>query len=90
MDAKKLNGYISRYLTKLKSSENNIEEYYLKKLTGLSLGTQLYCLLSMCKLFETDEQRNMSGRFKPNNVILEHADVNQLTKENIFDLLRCK
>ena len=32
----------------------------------------------------------MSGRFKPNNVILEHIDVNQLTKENILDLLRCE
>ena len=41
MDAKKLNGFISKYLAKLKSSENNIEEYYLEKLTGVSLGTQL-------------------------------------------------
>ena len=88
MDAKKLNGYISKYLGKLESSKNNIEEYYLKKLTGVSLGTQLNCLMSICKLFETDEQRNMSGRFKPNSVTLEQTDVNQLTKENILNLLR--
>jgi len=88
MDAKKLNRCISKYLAKLESSKNNIEEYYLKKLTEVSLGTQLNHLMSICKLFENNDQRNMSGRFKPNNVILKHVDVNQLTKENILDLLR--
>ena len=88
MDAKKLNGYISKYFAKLESNKNNIEEYYLRKLTGVSLRTQLNCLMSICKLFETNKQRNMSGRFKPNNIILEYADVNQLTKENILVLLK--
>ena len=88
MDAKKLNGLISKYLNKFKSSENNIEEYYLKELTGLSLGTQLNHLIALNKLFETDEQRNISGKLKPNNKILENVNVNHLTKENILDLLR--
>ena len=88
MDAKNLNGLISKYLSKLKSSENNIEQHYLKKLTGLSLGTQLNHLIALNKLFETDEQRNISGKLKPNNKILENVNVNHLTKENILDLLR--
>ena len=61
IESKKLNGYISKYLAKLESSRNNIEEYYLKKLTGISLGTQLNHLMSICKLFENNDQRNMSG-----------------------------
>ncbi|MHA1456550.1 MAG: hypothetical protein ACTSR5_11310, partial [Promethearchaeota archaeon] len=88
MDAKNLNRFISKYLNKFKSSENNIEEYYLRELTGLSLGTQLNYLLALNKLFETDEQRNMSGKLKINNIILENTNVNNLTKENILDLLR--
>ena len=52
MNAKKLDGFISKYLAKLRSSENNIEKYYLKKLTGVSLGTQLNCLMSICKMFK--------------------------------------
>lgn len=69
MDAKNLNGLISKYLNKLKSSENNIEEYHLKELTGLSLETQLNHLITLNKLFETDEQRNISGKLKPNKKI---------------------
>jgi len=88
MDARKLNGFISRYLEKLKSDTNNIEQYYLKELTGLSLGTQLNHLIALNKLFQTDEQRNISGKLKPNNTILENTDVNCLTKENVLDLLR--
>ncbi|MHA1106662.1 MAG: tyrosine-type recombinase/integrase [Promethearchaeota archaeon] len=88
MDAKNLNRFISKYLNKFKSSENNIEEYYLRELTGLSLGTQLNYLLALNKLFETDKQRNMSGKLKINNIILENTNVNNLTKENILDLLR--
>ena len=88
INTKKLNGFISKYLNRFKSSENNIEEYYLKELTGLSLGTQLNHLIALNKLFETDEQRNISGKLKPNNKILENTNVNYLTKENILDLLR--
>ena len=45
-------------------------------------------LIALNKLFETDEQRNISGKLKPNNKILENTNVNCLTKENILDLLR--
>jgi len=88
MDARKLNRFISRYLEKLKSDTNNIEQYYLKGLTGLSLGTQLNHLIALNKLFQTDEQRNISGKLKSNDTILENTDVNCLTKENVLDLLR--
>ncbi|MHA1193703.1 MAG: tyrosine-type recombinase/integrase [Promethearchaeota archaeon] len=90
MDSEKLNGFISKYINKLKSSKNNIEQYYLTKLTGKALGTQLNHLQTLNKLFETDKQRNMSGKLKLNNKILENTNVDDLTKENILDLLRSK
>ena len=82
---------IERYLYKLKSKENNIGEYYSKGLRDLSNKSKLIYLISICKLFETDEQRNKSRRIKePNPKPLKNVDVDKLTKQDINNYLNCK
>ncbi len=51
---------IEKYLFKLRSGKNNIDEYYSKELRNLSNNSKLFYLIPICKLFETDEQRNRS------------------------------
>ena len=49
---------VKKYLYRLNSKENNIDNYYNKELRNLSIGTKIMYLVSICKLFETDERRN--------------------------------
>ena len=49
---------IGKYLYRLNSKENNIDNYYNKELRNLSIGSKIMYLVSICKLFETNEQRN--------------------------------
>ena len=82
---------IEKYLYKLKSKENNIGEYYSKELRDLSDKSKKIYLISVCKLFETDEQRNKSRRIKdPNPEPLKNVDVDKLTKQDIDNYLNCK
>ena len=82
---------IEKYLYKLRSNENNINEYYTKELRKLTDKSKLFYLIPICKLFETDEQRNRSRRKKEiNPKPLENADVSKLTKQDINDFLKCK
>ena len=82
---------IEKYLYKLRSKENNIDEYYSKELRSLTDKSKVIYLISICKLFETDEQRNKSRRIKePNPEPLKNVDVYKLTKQDINNYLNCK
>ena len=63
MNDQNTNLVIEKYLYKLRSKENNIGEYYSKELRDLSSKSKIIYLISVCKLFETDEQRNISQYF---------------------------
>ena len=70
MSNQNLISVIEKYLYKLRSKENNIGEYYSKELRDLSNKSKIIYLISICKLFETDERRNKSRRkILPNNSI---------------------
>jgi len=58
---------IEKYLYKLRSKENNIDEYYSKELRNLTDNSKVFYLIPICKLFETDEQRNRIQRKKELN-----------------------
>ena len=90
MNVETLNGLISKYLNKLQTPNNNINEYKLTKLNEIKKSSQLNHLISICKLFETNEQRNRTRREKEKNGTLEHADVNKLTENDIYDFLASK
>lgn len=82
---------IERYLNKLRSKENNINQYYAKELRDMSDRSKIMYLTSICKLFENNEQRNRSRRTKNlNSTILENVDINKLTKQDINDFLSCE
>ena len=53
---------VEKYLYRLNSKENNIDNYYNKELRNLSIGTKIMYLVSICKLFETDEWRNIENQ----------------------------
>jgi len=53
---------VEKYLSRLNSKENNIDNYYNKELRNLSIGTKIMYLVSICKLFETDEWRNIENQ----------------------------
>ena len=63
MDAEIRKGLISKYLTYLESSKNNIKRYYLMKLNYLSMGIQLNHLMSISKLFESNNPRIIRNKF---------------------------
>jgi len=82
---------IEKYLYKLRSKENNIGEYYSKEMRDLSNKSKIIYLISVCKLFENDEQRNKSRRIKElNPKPLINVDVDKLTKQDINNYLSCK
>ncbi|MFX1322017.1 MAG: hypothetical protein ACFFAQ_10265 [Promethearchaeota archaeon] len=82
---------IEKYLFKLRNGESNIDEYYNKELRKLSNRTKLAYLITICKLFETDEQRNRRRRVKEEKLQpIKNVDVNQLTTEYINDFLKCE
>jgi len=83
------NNYVNKYLERLKSNKNNIENYYYKELNGLSEGAILNHLISISKLFETDKQRNEGWRSKDKDFNLVQKDINQLTEQHIKDFLNC-
>jgi len=76
-----------KYLERLKSKGNNIENYYYKELKGKTDGTILNHLISISKLFETNEQRNESWRAKNKDFNLKSNNINQLTTQDIKDFL---
>ncbi len=81
---------IEKYLFKLSNRENNIDEYYNKELRNLSNKSKLAYLIPICKLFETDEQRNRRRRVKEEKLQpIKNVDVNKLTGEYINDFLKC-
>ncbi len=75
MEAKIRKGLISKYLTYLESNKNNIKGYYLMKLNHLSMGIQLNHLMSISKLFESNNQRIIRNKLIYNKKILKHTDV---------------
>ena len=77
----------NKYLERLKSKDNNIENYYYKELKGLSEGAILNHLISISKLFETEKQRSESCRNKNKDFNLNHSNINQLTLQDIKDFL---
>ena len=82
---------IEKYLYKLRSKENNIGEYLSKEMRDLSNKSKIIYLISVCKLFENDEQRNKSRRIKElNPKPLKNVDVDKLTKQDINNYLSCK
>ena len=82
---------IEKYLYKLRSKENNIGEYLSKEMRDLSNKSKIIYLISICKLFENDEQRNKSRRTKKlNPKPLRNVDVDKLTKQDINNYLSCK
>lgn len=87
MDTKIRNRLISKYLTCLESSKNNIKRYKLTELNHLSFGTQLNHLMSITKLFESNDQRIIRNNLKYNKKILKHTDISLLTENDIMDLL---
>jgi len=91
MSNQNINLVIEKYLYKLRSKENNIDEYYSKELRNFSSKSKIIYLISICKLFETDEQRNKSRRIKElNPEPLKNVDVDKLTKQDINNYLNCK
>jgi len=82
---------IEKYLYKLRSNKNNIDEYYNKELRDLTIKSKKIYLIAICKLFETGEQRNRTQRFKDQNPEpLENVDINKLTIKYINDFLKCE
>jgi len=91
----------NKYLERLKSNDNNIEEYHYKLKTGTlpnydnkrfktgapTSATILNHLISISKLFETDEQRNESWRSRNKDFNLNHNNINKLTKQDIKDFI---
>ncbi len=77
----------NKYLKRLKSKDNNIENYYYKELKGNTEGTILNHLISISKLFETNEQRNESWRAKDKDFNLNHNNINQLIVQDIKDFI---
>ncbi len=77
----------NKYLERLKSKDNNIENYYYKELKGSTDGTILNHLISISKLFETDKQRNESWRAKNKDFNLKHNNIGLLTEQDIKDFL---
>ena len=55
---------VEKYLHRLNSKENNIDNYYNKKLRSLSIGTKILYLVSICKLFDTNERRNKNRGYR--------------------------
>ena len=82
---------VEKYFYRLRSKENNIDNYYNKQMRNMSIGSKIMYLVSICKLFETNEQRNRKrggkGLYsKP----IENTDVNKLTKREINEFLKCE
>lgn len=78
-----------KYLYKLKSKENNIDSYHNKEMRNLSVGCKIMYLISICKLFETNEQRNIKrGGNGLYSEPIENVDVNKLTKQDINEFLK--
>jgi len=77
----------NKYLERLKSKDNNIENYYYKELKGQTDGTILNHLISISKLFETEKQRNESCRNKNKDFNLKNNNINLLTEQDIKDFL---
>jgi len=75
------------YLKRLKSKNNNIEDYYYKELKGNAESTILNHLISISKLFETEKQRNEGLRAKNKDFHLEHNNINKFTEQDIKDFL---
>ncbi len=87
MDVKIRNRLISKYLAYLESSKNNIKRYRLTELNHLSFGTLLNHLMSITKLFESNDQRIIRNNLKYNEKILKHTDISLITENDIMDLL---
>ena len=81
-----MNNY-NEYLGRLKSKDNNIENYYYKELKGLAEGTILNHLISISKLFESEKQRSNSQRNLNKDFTLKNNNINQLTEQDIKDFL---
>lgn len=82
---------VEKYLYRLKSKENNIDNYYTKEMRNLSIGSKIMYLISICKLFETNEQRNIKrGGNGLYSEPIETVDVNSLSKRDINEFLKCE
>ncbi len=80
-----------KYLYRLNAKKNNIDNYYNKELRNISEGSKVMNLISLCKLFETNEERNRKRGGKGiYSKPIENTDVNKLTKRDINEFLRCK
>ncbi len=77
----------NKYLERLKSKNNNIENYYYKKLKGNTDGTILNHLISIGKLFESEKQRKESCRNHNKDFTLKNNNINLLTEQDIKDFL---
>ncbi len=85
-----LNNQTNKYFERLKSKDNNIEEYYYKELNGLSNGAILNHLISISKLFESNEQRNEGWRSRNKDFSLKHNNIALFTEQDIKDFLNSK
>lgn len=89
MNKKILNKEIEFYRNLLISEKSNIENYYLKHLYGLSESTIYNHLISISKLFESNEQRDNTTphdkKFR-----LKHSNVDLLSEKEIKDLFYCR
>jgi integrase len=82
-----VNNDSNKYFKRLKSNDNNIENYYYKELNGLSDGTILNHLISISKLFETNKQRNDSWRTKNKDFKLNNNNINLFSEQDIKDFI---
>lgn len=85
-----LNDQTNKYFERLKSKDNNIENYYYKELNGLSNGAILNHLISIGKLFENNEQRNEGWRSRNKDYSLKHTNIALFTEQDIKDFLNSK
>lgn len=81
---------INKNLDRFTSDKSNMVDYYNKELRGQAKGTQLSHLISICKLFETEEQRGKGKSSQNKDYSLEMNDVVKLTKDDIREFLRGK
>ncbi len=77
----------NKYLERLTSKENNIENYYYKELKGKTDGTILNHLISIGKLFESEKQRNESCRNLNKDFNLKNNNIDVFTEQDIKDFL---
>lgn len=86
MNQQLLEKKIGIYEKRLISENNNIKDYCIKKLNNFKNGTKLNHLISISKIFETEEQRINVKRNQKKDYSLNHNNVDLLTKNNMRNL----